>query len=222
MAQLQLRQLLGLRAPGSSVIPWLHCREAQWHQKGAQNPRDLAGSWEWGAQTLLCPFSATFGLTSPTPNLASLPGIFWDLPSQWVEGLGSTPSLKNKRWNSRFFCLRIPYPASPWELLPPSRFLSGQTWDSEGVPAHGTGGILRSFPAQTILDSDSFKDRVLLGAEPPQHSSLSPGAAPPGAPDPCRPPPPKCWALSIYFHSKPVLRVAGGDMQGRHRWRGGL
>lgn len=166
MAQLQLRQLLGLRAPGSSVIPWLHCREAQWHQKGAQNPRELAGSWEWGAQTLLCPFSATLGLTSPTPNLASLPGIFWDLPSQWVEGLGSTPSLKNKRWNSRFFCLRIPYPASPWELLPPSRFLSGQTWDSEGVPAHGTGGILRSFPAQTILDSDSLKTEFCLEQSP--------------------------------------------------------
>lgn len=40
-------------------------------QRGAQNPRNPADSWEWkwGAQTLLCPFSATLGLTPPFPTL---------------------------------------------------------------------------------------------------------------------------------------------------------
>lgn len=52
------------------------------------------------AQALLCLVSATLGLITPIPNLAPLPGIFWDLLSKGLGGLGSTATFKNKRWIS--------------------------------------------------------------------------------------------------------------------------
>lgn len=150
----------------------------------------------------------------------------------WRAGVYSNPQEPSKLQPSRTIqrdgflgcCPRISYPASEWEFLPPSKSMSVQTWDSGRCPCPWNKRSFKVSSSPNHSGIVTLQRHSSACSRAPEHCSHSPHRLLLEPPDPCRPPPPppRRWARSIYFHSKPVLRVAGGDMQGRHCWRGGL